>query len=103
MKNLIYLYLEDQNEERATTCQTWEEVHALTFSPDIVDYFVFDFVIKGKNYQERKNYARNMAQQFQTFAAPGLYWPELADLGAAWEKSARRYGLMSEFKTEGIL
>lgn len=103
MTKLIYLTLEDQNGARATTCKTWDQVHAVLSSPAVTPCFIFDFKIKGRNYQERKNYARNMAQFFQSSAAPGLYWSELAELGAAWEKIARRYGLIDEFKNEGLL
>ncbi len=55
-------------------------------------------------YQERKEAARQAAQEWQAGFADGAHsWEELANAGAYFEKLARRYGLVREFKENGII
>lgn len=55
-----------------------------------------------KTYQERKQEAREKAQQWQQDQSPKT-WGELAEEVASLERLAKRYGLIKEFKREGII
>ena len=55
-----------------------------------------------KNYLYRKNQARATAQALQVYQF-AQSWGEIAEQSAKLEKLAKRYGLIKEFKKEGIL
>ena len=56
------------------------------------------------NYTEHKEKARNEAIEWQhDFANHDYYWSELAEFSAHFEKLGRRYGLLREFKENGII
>lgn len=55
-------------------------------------------------YAERKEKARNEAIDWQSdFANHNYYWSELAEFSAYFEKLAKRYGLVREFRENGII
>ena len=53
-------------------------------------------------YAMHKQETRNKAQLFQTDQSPKS-WGEIAEQVAHLEQLARRYGLIKEFKREGII
>lgn len=56
------------------------------------------------SYAERKEKARNEAIEWQSdFANHNYYWSELADFSAYFEKLGKRYGLLREFRENGII
>lgn len=56
------------------------------------------------NYQKAKEEARNEAAQWQSdFASHGYGYGELAFYSAYFERKARRYGLMKEFRENAIV
>ena len=56
-------------------------------------------------YQINKEKARNMAIQWQYNLDNGvLYsWGDIANIQATFERMARRYGLLKEFRENGII
>ena len=57
-----------------------------------------------KTYQESKELAREQAIEFQsTFNDHSYSWGELAALTSYFEKLGKRYGLLKEFKENGII
>lgn len=59
---------------------------------------------KMKTYQERKEAAREQAIEFQlTFNERAYSWGELATLTGYFEKMGKRYGLLKEFRENGII
>lgn len=55
-------------------------------------------------YKENKEKARKKAIEWQLdFANHDYSWGELAYYGAYFEKLAKRYGLVEEFKENGII
>ena len=58
-----------------------------------------------KSYQERKEEARNAAIEYQNTYSDGVIytWSEVAEIGAKFERLAKRYGLIREFKENGII
>ena len=53
-------------------------------------------------YQEHKEQTRAKAQALQVYQI-AQSWGEIAEQGAHLEKLAKRYGLLKEFKREGVL
>ena len=67
---------------------------------------VVRFRLTGNTYAERKDAARGVAMQLfalESIADYGLSYGEWADVGAVFEKWARRYGLVEEFRENGII
>lgn len=55
-------------------------------------------------YQAGKEAARAAAQEWQNnFAGHIYYWSELATISEYFEKLGRRYGLLTEFRENGII
>ena len=55
------------------------------------------------NYQIAKEKARQKAIDWQNdFANHSYYWSELAEWTHYFEKLGKRYGLLTEFRSEGI-
>lgn len=57
----------------------------------------------ANKYQIEKGKARQKAMDWQNdFASHSYYWSELAEWTQYFEKLGKRYGLLTEFRTEGI-
>ena len=55
-------------------------------------------------YNEGKEKARGMAQEIQCdFYDLSISWNEVCDICAKLEKLAKRYGLVREFKENGLI
>lgn len=56
-----------------------------------------------KTYKDQKEQARNKAIDWQLdFANHNYSWGELANWGEYFERLGRRYGLLKEFRENGI-
>lgn len=56
------------------------------------------------NYKQRKEKARKEAIEWQlSFSDKDYSYSELAEAGSHFERLARRYGLVREFKENGII
>ena len=59
---------------------------------------------KVNSYQRGKEKARNEAIDWQNdFANKTLFWSDLADATAKFEKLAKRFGLIREFRENAII
>lgn len=55
-------------------------------------------------YAERKNAAREKAMRYQnTITEFNLSWGEMAEWQAMFERLGKRYGLLREFRENGII
>ena len=61
------------------------------------------FNIKGKTYQEKKAAFEGIIHDFQAHDVGGLSYYELMLLDNWLETNARRYGLVTELKENGII
>lgn len=101
---MIFAAYHDENgNERATTFDFWDQVNSFFFLPCLNPVFVTDFKVTGKTYAERKENARNIAIDVQAFSWLGLYWSECADIGDALETMGKKYGLIREFRENGVI
>jgi hypothetical protein len=77
--------------------------NAATFSPDI-EYQLLPLKISGKTYAERKDAAHQLAIDYQYLTdCGGLSWGEYAAITSYFEKIGRRYGLIQEYRENGII
>ena len=82
---------------------TWEQFHTATFSPLTTVYYSTDFSISGADYQSRKEAARTLAIEFQNNDRGGLTWSEYNLICNFFEKVGKRYGLLTEYRENGLL
>lgn len=67
---------------------------------------VLTLEIKGKNYNEKADYLRNLAIEFQMFEYDTkicFTMSEICDICSWFEQKAKRFGLVKEFKENGII
>lgn len=104
MSKFILATLRDTgtNEETMYTFDSWKEYHTATFSPLIDVLFITDFKVKGNTYEDRKAFVRDLAIDYSNNQSCGLSWSEVAYVGDMFYKLGKRYGLLKEFKENGI-
>lgn len=74
-----------------------------TFQPDCDATCITLYAI-GDSYAKRKSHAREIVKAVQEMVAKGnLTYGELSIVGTQLEKMARRYGLIREFRENGII
>ena len=76
-------------------------LHYATFCPTEWDIVILDR-IKGGTYAEKKAQVRDLAVQYAWINEVPMAWSNLANIGAWFEKYGRRYGLLEEFRENGI-
>ena len=79
-----------------------EEYHAATFSPDCIIEHINRLEIKGKTYSERREHLRNLAIDIQSANNGGLSYSEYAILADFFDRNAKKYGLLTEFRENAI-
>ena len=63
-----------------------------------------NFTIRGKNYEERKSSLAEIARNYQNeFSDCNLFYSEIAMLNEYFERNGKKYGLLKEFKENGII
>lgn len=80
----------------------WDRFYADTFSPETEMYSLIEFVVHGKTYAERQADLVNTARRWQYENAPGLSYGEMEMVDAWFERMGRRYGLLRDFRENGI-
>lgn len=81
----------------------YKEWYKDTFSPNIENIMVLDLSIHGKNYEEKKACAEELAKDYQyNFACLSWSYGELATICEYFKRIGKRYGLLKEFKENAI-
>ena len=74
-----------------------------TFSPITKNIKTLDFKLSGKTYQEKQSSLRDLAIDWQlNFASLSWSYLELAEIQNYFLENGKRYGLLQEFKENGI-
>ena len=82
---------------------SFEEWNRDTFNPLTEIIGMLDFKIQGKNYTEKKASLEDLAKEWQgQFASYNWSYGELATIGEYFNKNGKKYGLLREFKENGI-
>ena len=77
--------------------------HSKTFTPDSFVYLLSLGNIKGRNYKEKKQAARDLAIEYSNNIYGGLSYGECAEISNFFEKIGKRYGLLEEFRENCII
>ena len=85
-----------------TSTVSWDELHRATWNPDNECEYVILGKLTGETYEEKKNEVRAKAIEFQHIDNGGLSFLEVCDICNYFETYGRRYGLLREFKENGI-
>lgn len=100
------IFVADVKKEYIEICGTWDRVHALTFNP-CGAYVVRELRTRGKTYAERKANAAELAKELQNVESDlnggGLSWGEYNIITDFFEEVGRRFGLLREFRENGII
>lgn len=85
----------------------YDELHRETFSPDVDTLAIIPLRISGKTYAEKKDSARNLAIEVQRTicqeAECNVPYGTHMILGDFFEKIAKRFGLLREFRENAII
>lgn len=103
---MIYAIL-DNDGLYSETFATWDEYHRATFSPDIYPMFVCDTErtrVGGKTREEKKAFARGLAIGWQRMLVDfyDCTYMDFVIAGNYFYKLGKRYGLLREFRENGI-
>ena len=104
MANTMFFasYKDAKGKEHANLYFDWNSFHADTFSPDCEIIQFIEFVVHGKNYEERKNSLRDIAIEYSYDAIGDLSYGELYHIQNFFETMGKRYGLLREFRENCI-
>lgn len=104
---MLYANIRQPNEAEPTAVLYYgkeglQRFYSDTFSP-LTEYETVVFEVHGKTYQERKASAQDIAVSFSNIAyCGGLYWSDLQVLSDWFYRFGKRYGLLTEFRENGL-
>lgn len=99
---MIYAVFEmpDETENGLYQFETWDQYHAATFRPEIMPVAVWE---PGKGYTRDKGRAQMELINLQNAeSVPGISWGESWEIQNRAENVARRAGLLTEARENGI-
>ena len=100
---LLGIFKNTEGKQESKIYYNWNKWHKDTFSPAIKIIAMVLFKINGKTYAERKESLRQVALAYQVSSSINLSYGELANINYFFEKNAKKYGLLREFKENGII
>lgn len=100
---MLYAAFTQGGQEYSELFFSWELFHGRTFNPETELHCLIDFTVSGQSYGARKESVRRTAQAFQREERPGLSYGDLVNIGIWFERAAKKYGLLREFRENGIL
>lgn len=80
---------------------SYRELWSETFAPIDWEILILDR-IKGGTYAEKKEQVHELAVQYSYMMDIPMSWYDVSEIGAWFEKYGRRYGLLEEFRENGI-
>lgn len=86
-----------------TSAGTWEQYYGDTFSPETKVVWFAPLAVIGKTYKQKKESLRNFVKDLQFYDCGGMSYGEMAMVDAFIQENAKRYGLLNEFRSEGIV
>lgn len=92
-----------------TDVYDYEGFYSATWNPDVAEKVLIEeesYVIlgrlTGKTYAEKQEEVRQKAIDFQRIDEGGLSWGEVAEIESYFRTYGKRYGLLREFRENGI-
>jgi hypothetical protein len=81
----------------------WDAYHSDTFSPDTEFIGILEFKTHGKTYEEIKYNLEDLAKEYQLYYSHYSWsWGEIATITNYFYTMGKRYGLLKEFRENGI-
>ena len=101
---MFYVVVKD-GEVKSKLYHDWNEYYRDTFSPSVDVLGFVSYIVRGKTYDQKKECVRNIAKDTQILIshAQDISWEELCEIKAWFEKMGRRFGLLKEFRENGII
>ena len=82
----------------------WEAFHNDTFSPFTKDLMLLKLSVSGDTYREKKDNAIELAKDYQyNFSSLSWSYGELVEINTFFETIGKRYGLLQEYRENGII
>lgn len=81
---------------------SFEAFHKATFSPDSEYNYLILGNLNGNTYANKKACLRDLAIEYSWFDCGGLSWQEQSEISGFFDRMGRRYGLLTEFRENGI-
>ena len=83
---------------------SFEELHKDLFCPDDFLVWMTDFKIKGATYAERKQFARDIGINISNYrSVETLTFTDAINVAEQLDTIAKRYGLVEEFRENGLI
>ena len=98
---MIGLYRSVEDETKCGVVHSYRALWRETFEPIEWDIIILDKV-RGDTYADKKNVVEECAIWYSYMMDIPMSWSEVAEIGAWFEKYGRRYGLLEEFRENGI-
>lgn len=100
---MFYVVVKD-GEVKSKLYHDWNECYRDTFSPSEVLGFV-SYIVRGKTYDQKKECVRDIAKDTQILIshAQDISREDLYEIKAWFEKMGRRFGLLKDFRENGII
>lgn len=100
---MILAVLKHEYDSFVCLYDTWDAFHADTWTPAVDVEMVWDMKAHGKSYAGRKSYIREKAIEYSNVGwSADATMNATSIIGNTFEKYGRRYGLLSEFRENGI-
>lgn len=80
----------------------YSEACSFAFAQGWNDAQMIVFRLEGHDYRSYQSDLRHIATDFQMLDEGGLSYGELADIQGFFERYGRKYGLLREFRENGI-
>ncbi len=81
----------------------YKEWYNDTFSPSVENIMVLDLCVRGKTYEEKKDYLEELAIEWNIhFSTCWWSYNELYIIQNWFYENGKRYGLLKEFKENAI-
>lgn len=100
---LLGIFENAEGKQESNIYYNWELWFKDTFSPATEIIAMILFKISGKTYAEKKESLKQVALTYQVSSPINLSYGEIASINYFFEKNAKRYGLLKEFKENGII
>lgn len=95
-------YINYKGESVSMLYESFEQYHKDTFSPLTECRSLIDFHVHGRTYHDRKANLAKIAVRFSNEFVEGLSMYELSRVYDWFYKNGKRYGLLREFRENGI-
>lgn len=89
-------------EKRAAIYDSYDLFNRDTFNPLCEDITIIPFETHGKRYADRRESVRDTAVEWSNCEAWPLSWGEVQTVADWFYRMGKRYGLLSEFRENGI-